>query len=268
METISILGCGWLGLPLAHNFIHNGYKVKGSTTSPGKINSLKGNRIDPFIVTLTPLLNSGTNKFFNADVLIINIPPNNGDDKVEYHKKQIESIKTTLDKSSTSRVIFVSSTSVYNECNSTVVEEDAVNPESISGKALLAAENILFRSRKFKTTIIRFGGLIGEDRNPGKFLAGRINVTGGNTPVNIIHRDDCIEIIFQVIKQDVYGEVFNAVADEHPTKKEFYTKAALSLNLEPPQFNNEKTNYKIVVSSKLKQKLGYKFIHPDPMKIV
>ena len=28
MESISILGCGWLGLPLAEHLIKKGYKVK------------------------------------------------------------------------------------------------------------------------------------------------------------------------------------------------------------------------------------------------
>ena len=33
-DTLSILGCGWLGKPLAEYFIKNGRKVNGSTTTP------------------------------------------------------------------------------------------------------------------------------------------------------------------------------------------------------------------------------------------
>lgn len=32
MPTVSILGCGWLGLPLAEQLLAEGYSVKGSTT--------------------------------------------------------------------------------------------------------------------------------------------------------------------------------------------------------------------------------------------
>ena len=38
---VSILGCGWLGLPLAKALIGEGYTVKGSTTTPAKLNLLK-----------------------------------------------------------------------------------------------------------------------------------------------------------------------------------------------------------------------------------
>jgi 3-hydroxyisobutyrate dehydrogenase-like beta-hydroxyacid dehydrogenase len=32
-ESISILGCGWLGLPLAGELVREGYAVKGSTNA-------------------------------------------------------------------------------------------------------------------------------------------------------------------------------------------------------------------------------------------
>jgi UDP-N-acetyl-D-mannosaminuronate dehydrogenase len=40
-KNISILGCGWLGLPLAKGSIGKGISVKGSTTSPNKISILE-----------------------------------------------------------------------------------------------------------------------------------------------------------------------------------------------------------------------------------
>ena len=39
METISILGCGWLGLPLADYLIGKGYELKGSTEDPERARS-------------------------------------------------------------------------------------------------------------------------------------------------------------------------------------------------------------------------------------
>ena len=43
-EKISILGCGWLGLPLAKSLLAKGYKIKGSTTSESKLEA-KFNRL-------------------------------------------------------------------------------------------------------------------------------------------------------------------------------------------------------------------------------
>ncbi|WP_258929290.1 hypothetical protein [Flavobacterium davisii] len=40
-QKISLLGCGWLGLPLAESLIKKGYEIKGSTTNLDKIPLLK-----------------------------------------------------------------------------------------------------------------------------------------------------------------------------------------------------------------------------------
>ncbi|RZJ28768.1 MAG: short-chain dehydrogenase, partial [Flavobacterium sp.] len=53
MTEISILGCGWLGLPLAKSLIQKGYSVKGSTTSENKVDVLQANNIDPFVISLS-----------------------------------------------------------------------------------------------------------------------------------------------------------------------------------------------------------------------
>ena len=40
-DEISIMGCGWLGLPLAAQLVKAGYNVKGSTTTPEKLEVLQ-----------------------------------------------------------------------------------------------------------------------------------------------------------------------------------------------------------------------------------
>ena len=50
MTKISILGCGWLGLPLAKALIGNGFSVKGSTTSYEKISGLEQGGITTFLI--------------------------------------------------------------------------------------------------------------------------------------------------------------------------------------------------------------------------
>ncbi len=52
MRQISILGCGWLGLPLAKSLIEKRFSVKGSTTSEAKIVLLKNVGIAPFQIAL------------------------------------------------------------------------------------------------------------------------------------------------------------------------------------------------------------------------
>ena len=52
MRQISILGCGWLGLPLAKSLLQNGFSIKGSTTSLEKISLLESEGIATFLVRL------------------------------------------------------------------------------------------------------------------------------------------------------------------------------------------------------------------------
>jgi nucleoside-diphosphate-sugar epimerase len=133
-----------------------------------------------------------------------------------------------------------------------------------SGAALLEAEHMLQAETAFATTIVRFAGLYGGDRDPGRFMMGRDVVPGGDAPVNLIHQDDCIGIVMAILEQDVRGEAFNAVADTHPTRRALYTAAAQRLGYEPPTFEPGGAN-KTVTNEKVKQVLEYTFRHPDPL---
>lgn len=265
METISILGCGWLGLPLADYLIGKGYKLKGSTRTRSELEVIKSHGIEPFYLVLAPdLRGDSVDDFFNCDVLVVNFPPERRDDIADYHPAQIRSLIARIESSLVKKVLFVSSTSVYPDLGREVSEDDNAPPEKPSGIALLEAERLFRDSSRFETTIIRFGGLIGYDRMPGRFLAGRKGITGGNAPVNLIHRDDCVGIVHRIIERNVWGETFNACADEHPLRKEYYTAQALKLGLHPPDFEDGGGGFKIIRSDKLKKRLEYWFKYPDP----
>ena len=158
------------------------------------------------------------------------------------------------------KVIFISSTSVYSENFQTNVNV----PEKGSGKALFLAENLLKSQSDFKTTILRFGGLIGADRNPARFLL-KSSLPVVNTPVNLIHQDDCIRIISAILEQELWGETLNACSPEHPMKKDFYSEAARISGLPEPKFSDHAKAYKIVDSSKLIRLLNYEFIYSNPI---
>ncbi|GAA6772968.1 Rossmann-fold NAD(P)-binding domain-containing protein [Flavobacterium sp. CGRL2] len=102
--------------------------------------------------------------------------------------------------------------------------------------------------------------MIGEDRHPVKFLAGKENLENPDAPVNLIHQNDCISIIEEIIKQSKWNEVFNAAAPFHPTREEYYTQKAKEQNLVLPKFSFEMSNIKKVISSeKIETILNYKF---------
>lgn len=268
--NISILGCGWLGLPLAETLINQGHAVYGSTTTEKKLPLLAEKKITPSLINLNPRLQSqDDNEFWDTDLLILNIPPGRGNDNVvDFFTSQISSVTEKLEISPIKKVIFVSSTSVYPEKSGLVKESDAALGEAArsSGNALIHAEKMLQSNDQFNTTTLRFGGLYGYDRHPAKYLAGKKNLGKGNAPVNLIHQDDCIAIITQIIKKPFIGEAFNAVSDGHPPRKMYYKAAAEKIGVEPPTFKKDSTkDYKVVSNRKLKKHLGYNFKHPNPM---
>ncbi|TLU82094.1 MAG: SDR family oxidoreductase [Chlorobium sp.] len=270
-ETISILGCGWLGLPLASTLAAAGYRVKGSTTREEKLETLRNSGIEPFMINLDPEVSGDDiTDFLQSDILVVNIPPERRDDIIEYHIGQFSSLIDALGQSTVRSVLFVSSTSVYPSCNREVTEDDSIDPESLSGQALLLAEEMLMSESGFQTTVLRFGGLIGYDRNPAGYLGHMKEITAPDQPMNLIHRDDCIRIIMEIIRLEQWGEVFNACAPLHPLKQEYYAKAAeaTGIPLPPPATSSVPSPYKLVNSSKLVSALEYSFLYPDPLLAV
>jgi len=256
IKTISILGSGWLGLPLAEHFVMTGNSVKASTTSESRISELTSVKAEPFIVDIERL-SSNIQTFLQANVLIVNIPSKNIDG--------FSTLIKEIERSEVEKVLFISSTSVYENNNKTISESDG---KESTLSPLFTIENLFRNSSKFNATIVRFGGLIGYSRNPGKFFINKRLVHDPDSNVNLIHRDDCIGIISQIVEQEVWGEVFNCCADTHPTKREFYTQAAESLGAPAPEFVNSGSNsFKIISNQKVKQILNYEFLHPDLMKI-
>lgn len=270
MKTVSILGCGWLGLPLAEYLLGKGYGVKGSTRTPETLGILEATGIEAYYLSLDPELSGGdgVDRFFESGVLVVNFPPERREDIVDFHTSQIRSLIARIEESPIKKVVFVSSTSVYPELGREVFEDEESPPEKASGKALVIAERLLLDNPEFQTTVIRFGGLIGYDRKPGRFISGRKGLTGGDSPVNLIHRDDCILIIERIVEKGIYGEIFNACADLHPRRRDYYTAQALKIGVPPPVFQDGgEAGFKIVRSDKLKRLLEYEFKYPDPSLI-
>lgn len=262
-KIISIAGLGWLGQPLAYRLASLGYTLKGSVTSIAKAVVLQQNGFDAYPMEISEDGIEGEVKALlkNADCLLIMIPPdlrrNTGADYVLKMTHFLEAIKQSVVK----KIILVSSTSVYDDSQGNVTEKDEPKPQTMAGKQLRQVEELFINSEGLQTTIVRFGGLIGGSRNPAKYLAGRKDLSDGNAPVNLIHREDCIGILTEILKQDAFGKVFNAVNPNHPKKADYYIQKAKELGLEPPSFAEAVSDeiFKQVDSENLKAVLNYSF---------
>jgi nucleoside-diphosphate-sugar epimerase len=287
---ISILGCGWLGFPLAKYLIEKGHSVKGSTTSESKIALLSEYGIEPFLLKFSPeivspplsvspqttianFLNSEVplplsvspqttiSDFLSSDVLIICIPPRAGKYGEDFHVQQIQSLIQHLPSSPIQSIIYTSSTSVYPDLNREVNEDDEV----IENHALIRVENLL-KTLPQNVTILRCGGLMGEERIPAKYFAGK-TINTGEIPVNYVHQQDVIQIITMILEKDFWNKTFNVVSPIHPIRKEIYLKNCEDLGFEKPIFEEpiEVIPYKIISPQKLILRTGYEFLFSNPL---
>jgi len=263
MKIVAILGCGWLGLPLAKAMLANEMKVYGSTTSESKLEGFAKEGIQPYLISLNENSVEGAIKAFlqSADTLIIDIPPKakSGED----FTRKMQALIPHIETSGIGQVLFVSSISVYGSNQGEVTEEAQPDPDTESGRQLLETEQLLHSNSHFKTTILRFGGLVGGERHPVYHLAGRENLSDPDAPINLIHRDDCIGIILEIIKKNTWGETFNATAPFHPTRKTFYTQKAAKMGLALPVFVPGGRGGKLVGTCKVEESLGYRYSVTD-----
>lgn len=262
-KSVAIAGMGWVGVPLAQRLQILGYNVKGTVTSEEKAKTLRNSGFHALVVEISENGVSGDISLLlaEADYLVVMIPPGlrrySGADYV----LKMSHFLSEIEKTDVKKVILVSSISVYSDSQGMVTEHDLPKPDTQAGKQLLQVEQLFFNSDKLHTTIVRFGGLYGGSRQPVRYLAGRKELSNGDAPVNLIHRADCVAILSEIIKQDAFGHVFNAVIPEHPKKRDYYRDTAIAMNLDSPSYleENSEESYKQVDSVQLEQILGYSF---------
>ena len=262
IRTISILGCGWLGFPLAQQLVEDGYAVKGSTTRAEKHPMLTEAGIEAFQIKLNSDLPVGNEAFFDTDLVVLNVPPGRRrPDVEERHPGEVKSVLEAAKYARVPHLIFVSSTSVYGDSDGIVSEATAPAPVTASGRALLKAENLIKEDfPEIRSTILRMAGLIGPKRNPARFLAGKTDLTKALTPVNLVTLHDALQAILAVIKLGKWQELYNICSDGHPDRKSYYTRKALDLGLTPPDFRDDPDpRGKIVDNTKASRELHLRF---------
>ncbi len=260
---VSILGCGYLGVPTAVKLVSHGWQVRGSTTRAAKLPHLRDAGIDAYHISVPDRVQEWD--IFHSDRLLFNIPlgRRRSDVAVRY-RAIVECVTALAHAAGVKHVLFVSSTSVYGHQTEDLREEDTgiLRPRSASGEVLLWAEQAV--RKRFDSTVLRLGGLYGCQRPPGRFTRGRL--ANPDLPVNMVHRDDAVAAACAVLEKDVWGETFNVCAPEHPTRAEFYGAAARWLGKEPPSGGaTDRSLYRCVSSRKLTRHLGFTFKYPDPL---
>jgi nucleoside-diphosphate-sugar epimerase len=275
MKHIGIIGCGWFGLPLAKFLLQQGYRVSGTKRTQAGLTQLVEARITPCLLDLdNPVASEPLQQLLAADVLVINIPPGLRRGETQY-LTQLNQLLMLMGDRLFDRVIFISTTGVYPvseaEQLSTPLSEDKARSHCDVSDILLQAEALFSQAEpllhKSPSTIVRFAGLVGPNRHPGRFFAGKTEVSGANVAVNLVHLDDCIHGVCTIIKAHSPGPIYNLVAPLHPRRGDFYLAATLHLGLVVPTFNDVKMPSKVIDGELICTELGFVYQHEDPMEM-
>lgn len=255
------MGCGWFGLPFAEHLISEGWKVNGSTTTEAKVKSLQKAGVNSYVLEMNHnKYEENLREFLNSELLLINIPPKPliRNEAVISHSEQIKLLVEVLVKSPVKSVIYISSTSVYKNNNDIVNEDEKYNVSKGRGMELLSAENLLKNIGGIKTTVLRFAGLYGYSRVPLRKSKDSI-IVRDNKPMNLLHLDDAIKVVNNVIQNKVLNKTYNVCQDEHPTREEFIKANPVILEDRKLVLDINPVKYKIVSNDKIKRELLMRF---------
>jgi nucleoside-diphosphate-sugar epimerase len=260
-KTIGILGCGWLGLPLAKQLVKDGYIVRGSSTQVSKLEKITQAGVAAFVVRCEEDECTGLTAFLaHLDCLIIALPPGVRANPARRFDLIIQNIQKEIIAQGVEKVIFISSTAVYGETEGTIVESTPTAAVTLSGKQLVLCEQILQNNPAFETSIIRFGGLVGPNRHPIFTLAKRTQIDNPEGKINFIHLEDCIELIKRCIQHFENGSIYNGVSPFHPSRVNYYTEMAKKAAIQLPPFNKRQGTIRSISSQKAEKDLGMQFI--------
>ncbi|KGY12837.1 nucleoside-diphosphate sugar epimerase [Vibrio tubiashii] len=273
MKRISIVGGGWLGKPLGQYLTSIGHKVFVSKTTLEGVNELQQSGIDSFKCDL----NTQDDELgfhltqHPSDIVIGCFPPGFRKGKGEQYIGQWQTLIQAAKQHQVTRVVMVSSTTVYPSLAKEMVEEDAtlslVHGESAfsdNAKTMLQAEEALISSG-LKFAIVRCSGLVGPERHPSRF-ATKLKQVSDQAPANMIHLQDAIGAVSFMALSDV-SSVVNATTPNTVSKARFYQAALDSVSSNQPLPPISHQADKRILADKLVD-LGYRFHYQHTLELV
>lgn len=277
--NILIVGCGYVGTPLAARLVSQGHRVWALRRNPPEPSPSPG-----------PELASGI-RWIRADVTdrsSLEAIPNEiqgifytaacsrarGDDPEAIYHQGVQNVlgHATERGWDLRRIVFTSSTGVYGQTEGAWVNEDSpTHPNLPAGRAMLSGEGAL-AACPWSSVSIRYSGIYGPER-----IRMLRMVSGPDRPVlaardhvwlNQIHRDDCVGALLHAWELENPPAIFVASDHRPATRLEVLSWLAarqgtpgplVDPSLEtPPRLRGNKR----VDGSRLRAS-GYTFIHPS-----
>ncbi|MDA8621430.1 NAD(P)H-binding protein [Psychrosphaera sp.] len=236
-QRVGIIGGGFIGTALAQSLNKDKYDVTLSYRSNKPESTILGVDYDFCDVERNSII--GGEALFKVDSLIVCIPPGFKKDMGDSYTPRIKTIINQAQNSKVKQVVFTSSIGIYSKAG--INDENAELDMSVNKvKVLYDAEQAVLNSRLQYKQVLRLGGLIGGNRQPGNFKVV-ITKDNANEPVNMVMQEDVVGAITCLIDdalspsqtesaQSQHKAVYNVVSPHHPNKQSFYRYARQQAN--------------------------------------
>jgi nucleoside-diphosphate-sugar epimerase len=275
---ILIIGCGYVGLRAARQWLERGETVSALTRSPLRADEWREMGMSPIVGdVLDP---DSLRQLPAADLCLYAV----GFDRSAPDAKRsvyVEGLRNVLTATASRipRLIYVSSTSVYGQSRGEWVnEESPCEPESEGGRICLEAEQVI---REFdrraecgpdtiasrRSVILRSAGIYGPGRLIGRREQFRKQEPLPGNPdawLNLIHVEDLVQIILLLAEWDGGATTYLACDSRPVRRREFYEALAVRMGTPPPRFSSESESSlnKRCDSTRLRRELGLELRFP------
>ena len=271
-----VIGCGYVGTPLAKRLVELGHEVWGVRRSAESAADLQQIGVKPFAgdISQPSALDALSGNFD----WVVNLVSSDKGGPAEYRQVYLEGNRNLIEwarQHPVKKIVYTSSTSVYAQNDGASVKEtSAAEPTTETSQILLEAEKLLLASAPtIPSVVLRVAGIYGPERGHlfKQYLKNEAKIPGqGARIVNMIHRDDLVEVIIAALKNGRAGEIYNAVDDEPVSLLHFYRWLSETLGKWMPPFVSEEeaperkraVTSKKVQNRRMKVELGAQLKYP------
>lgn len=239
MSTKLVVGCGYLGLRAARRWQSEGHEVHAVTRSAARADEWRAWGLRPIVADVTDP--ASLRDLPLAETVLFAVGYDRAAGK-PIHDVYVAGFQNVLDAlpDAIQRVIYISSTGVYGECDGDWVDESTeCRPLREGGRACLAAEQLLAAHQLGnRRVILRLAGIYGPGRIPrvAALKAGEPIDAPSEGFLNLIHVDDAVEVVMTAERLAQLPSLY-VVADGSPAlRRDYYGELARLVGAPPPQF--------------------------------
>lgn len=255
-----IIGCGYVGRPLAHAWKRTGDVVFTTTRDDERARQFADEGYQPIVADVTNP--ESLRQLPEADTVVyaVGYDSESGKSREEVYADGLQNVLDHLPHSC-GRLIFVSTTGVFGDADGhTVDEQTPCDPARAGGKAFVLAEERL-RSHAIwgeRSITLRMAGIYGPNRVPrsADIREGKPIPAASGGALNLIHVDDAVQAICLAAEAETFSPLY-IVSDGHPVdRRDYYREVARQLEAPEPTFEDPEPGSSTAARAKSDRKMS------------